>query len=366
MPQILYADKDILVVVKPVGMLSEEAPEGSLPTLLAATYGRLFPVYARNKRAAAALSLAVAENRLVKRYAAVLEGAPQKNEDTLVDLLFKDARQGKSFVVKTPRKGAREAVLSYAVTGTATHGGKPLTRVDITLKTGRSHQIRVQLSSRGTPLVGDGKYGARVKAASPSLFAACLTLPHPEDGRELTFAAKPQGFPFDLFAPTEIERKYLIRMPNVAALAKEKGCRILSVEQTYLVAKEGETHRVRLVREGDKTTYIETVKSRVNALSAVEHEAEITADRYAELLTSADPTRHTIVKTRYRIPVGARVAEIDVYPFWQDRAVLEIELADEQETVWLPPFAKVIREVTADFRYKNVNLAKSVPNDDIF
>ena len=115
-----------------------------------------------------------------------------------------------------------------------------------------------------------------------------------------------------------------------------------------------------------KTTYIETVKSRVNALSAVEHEAEITADRYAELLTSADPTRHTIVKTRYRIPVGARVAEIDVYPFWQDRAVLEIELADEQETVWLPPFAKVIREVTADFRYKNVNLAKSVPNDDIF
>ena len=378
MPQILYADKDILVVVKPVGMLSEEAPEGSLPTLLAATYGRLFPVhrldravggvmvYARNKAAAAGLSRAVAENRLVKRYVAVLEGAPEKNGDTLVDLLFKDARQGKSFVVKTPRKGAREAILSYTVTGTATHGEKPLTRVNITLKTGRSHQIRVQFSSRGTPLVGDGKYGARIKAASPSLFAAALTLPHPGDGRVLTFAAKPQGFPFDLFTPTEIERKYLIKMPDVSALAKEKECRILSVEQTYLIAEQGETHRVRLVREGDKTTYVETLKARVNALSAVEREAEITAARYEELLTQADPMCHTIKKTRYRIPVGARVAEIDVYPFWQDRAILEIELADEQETVWLPPFVKIIREVSADFRYKNVNLAKFVPNDEIF
>lgn len=377
MPQILYADKDVLVVVKPVGLLSEEAPEGSLPAQLAATYGRLYPVhrldrvvggvmvYARNSRAAGALSRAVAENRLVKRYIAVLEGAPERDEDTLVDLLFKDARQGKSFVVKTPRRGAREAVLSYVLTGSVTSEARRLTRVDITLKTGRSHQIRVQFSSRGTPLVGDGKYGARVKAPSPALFAACLTFPHPRDGRELTFAAKPQGFPFDLFASTETERKYLIKMPDIAALAKMPDCRILSMEQTYLIAEQGETHRVRMVREGDEVTYIETVKSRVNALTAVEREAEITAARYGELLGLADSTRHTVIKTRYRVPVGARVAEIDVYPFWQDRAILEIELADERETVLLPPFLQMVREVTADFRYKNVNLAKSVPNDEI-
>ncbi|MBQ3063955.1 MAG: hypothetical protein IJC99_04055 [Clostridia bacterium] len=378
MPQILYADADILVVVKPVGLLSEEAPEGSLPTLLATDYGRLYPVhrldrvvggvmvYARNGKSAAALSRAVSENRLIKRYIAVLEGKPERDADTLSDLLFKDARQGKSFVVKTPRKGARAAELSYTVTGAAVYGEKPLTRVAVTLKTGRSHQIRVQFSSRGTPLVGDGKYGARVKAASPALFAVCLTLPHPKDGRELTFAAKPQGFPFDLFAPTETERKYLIKMPDVSALARLPDCRILSMEQTYLSAEQGETHRVRLVREGASVTYIETTKVRVNALSAVEREKEISAARYGELLALADPTRHTVIKTRYRVPVGAREAEIDVYPFWQDRAVLEIELADERETVFLPDFVTVLREVTTDFRYKNVNLAKSVPNDEIF
>lgn len=378
MPQILYADKDVLVAVKPVGLLSEEASEGSLPALLAERYGKLFTVhrldrvvggvmvYARNSRAAAALSRAVTENKLVKRYTAVLEGTPKADADTLVDLLFKDARQGKSFVVKAPRKGAREAELSYAVTGQATYGERTLTRVAITLKTGRSHQIRVQFSSRGLPLVGDGKYGARVKAPSPALFATCLTFPHPADGRELTFAAKPQGFPFDLFAPTEIERKYLIRMPDTAALARMPDCRILSMEQTYLTAEQGETHRVRTVREGERMAYIETVKARVNALTAVEREGEISAERYAALLTLADPARHPIIKTRYCVPVGARVAEIDVYPFWQDRAILEIELADERETVLLPPFLQVIREVTADFRYKNVNLAKSVPNDEIF
>ena len=377
MPRILYEDADILVVVKPVGLLSEDAAEGSLPRALASTYGRLFPVhrldrvvggvmvYARHSRAAAALSLAVSENRLVKRYVAVLEGVPAKTEGILTDLLFKDARQGKSFVVKTPRRGAREAELAYTVTGTAIHGTHTLTRVDITLKTGRSHQIRVQFSSRGTPLVGDGKYGARVKAPSPALFAACLTLPHPTDGRVLTFAAKPQGFPFDQFPPTETERKYLIKMPDTEALAKMPDCRILAMEQTYLTAAQGETHRVRLVREGEGVTYIETRKARVNALTAVEHEHEITAAQYEELLKRADATRHTVVKTRYCLPVGARVAEIDVYPFWQDRAVLELELAHEAETVLLPPFVQVIREVTADFRYKNVNLAKFVPNDEI-
>ena len=378
MPQILYADKDILVVVKPVGLLSEEADEGSLPTLLAAEYGRLFPVhrldrtvggvmvYARHKCAAAALSRAVSEHRLIKRYIAVLEGAPEADEATLVDLLFKDARQGKSFVVKTPRRGAREAALSYTVTGRVCHGERPLTRVEVTLKTGRSHQIRVQFSSRGTPLVGDGKYGARVKAPAPALFASCLTLPHPRDGRLLTLAARPQGFPFDLFAPVETERKFLIAMPDTAALAALPDCRILSMEQTYLSAVQGETHRVRAVREGERVTYVETVKERVNALTAVERENEISASRYRELLALADAARQPIMKTRYCVPVGARVAEIDIYPFWQDRAVLEIELADERETVLFPDFVRVLKEVTADFRYKNVNLAKFVPNDEIF
>ena len=377
--EILYSDREIAVVVKPRGVLSEDAGEGSLPRLLFDTLGTLYPVhrldrvvggvmvYARTKAAAAALSRAVCENRLKKEYTAVLEGAPQMAEGELCDLLFKDSKQNKSFVVSTPRRGAREAVLHYQTLGYATAEGKTLTRVRIRLETGRSHQIRVQFSSRQTPLVGDGKYGARIKAAAPALYATGLAFPHPKTGKEMSFAAPtPTDFPWSLFgAGLEIEHKYLIAMPDLAALEKIKGCRRLLMVQTYLQAPEGETHRVRRVSQGDAVTYIETRKRRVSALSAEETERAVSEAEYAALLAKADPARHPIEKVRYCLPHGKYTVEVDVYPFWQDRAIAEVEVESEGEVVTLPPYLRVLLEVSADKRYKNVNLAKFVPNDDI-
>lgn len=376
---ILYQDRDIAVVVKPVGLLSEAAGEGSVPHALANTLGTLYPVhrldrvvggvmvYARHKKAAATLSQAVAQDRLIKVYTAVCEGVPEAPEARLCDLLFKDSRQNKSFVVDTPRRGAREAELFYQTEGQVTHENGVLTRLTVRLKTGRSHQIRVQFASRGLPLVGDGKYGARVKAKSPALFATGLSFPHPKSGKTMHFEAVPPcEFPWSLFgAPMEIEHKYLVKMPTPAVLSALPSCRILSMVQTYLQAAPGETHRVRRVQEGDAVTYFETVKRRVSALSATEQEQCITREVYEALLQSADPTRHPIEKTRYAWPYGGHVMELDVYPFWQDRAVLEVEVTSEGEAVTLPPELCVIAEVTADKRYKNVNLAKCVPNDDI-
>lgn len=164
--KILYTDKEIVVAVKPYGVLSEDGGEGSMPALLAPYVGKVFPVhrldrvvggvmvYARTKSAAATLSRAVSERKLKKEYIAVLEGAPSAPCGELRDLLFKDARQNKSFVVDTPRRGAREAVLTYRTLDTVQVEGKTLTRVSVLLDTGRSHQIRVQFASRGTPLVG--------------------------------------------------------------------------------------------------------------------------------------------------------------------------------------------------------------------
>jgi len=377
--EILYQDRDIAVVVKPAGLLSEAGGEGSLPAALFEALGTLYPVhrldrvvggvmvYARNKRAAAALSQALAQDRFEKVYRAICEGVPAAPEARLCDLLFKDSRQNKSFVVSTPRRGAREAVLFYRTEGVALFGEQRLSCLSVTLGTGRSHQIRVQLASRALPLVGDGKYGARVKAGAPALFAAALAFPHPKTGKVMRFeASPPKEFPWSLFGvPLEIEHKYLVRMPDAAWLSSRPSCRILSMVQTYLVGAAAETHRVRRTQEGERITYVETRKRRISALSATEEERSLTPQEYEVLLRSADPTRHPIEKTRYRWPYEGHVMELDVYPFWQDRAILEIEVAREDEAVSLPPELTVVAEVTADKRYKNVNLARVVPNDDI-
>ena len=179
--EILYSDKHIAVCVKPVGLASEaEFPAAIKETL----GGEVFPihrldknvggvmVYARTKQAAAALSKAVQEGTMVKEYVALVHGTPPETGDW-TDLLFKDSGKNKVFVVKRERKGVKKARLEFR---RLTEGDPTLVR--IRLHTGRSHQIRVQFSSRGFPLVGDHKYGARDESPAPMLFSCKLTFPH--------------------------------------------------------------------------------------------------------------------------------------------------------------------------------------------
>ena len=166
-------------------------------------------------------------------------------------------------------------------------------------------------------------------------------------------------------APLEIERKFLIRMPCLSTLEAQDGVRIRHLLQAYLSTVPGITARVRCVREGADVRYIYTEKSRLSALSAMEEEYEIDAREYEELLQKADPTRSPIEKTRYAIPYAGHCIEIDIYPFWSDRAILEVELGSEEEAFLLPPYVQVLAEVSADKRYKNVNLAQAIPNDTL-
>lgn len=170
--EILYSDKDIAVCSKPVGLDSEHAIPEALKTHLG---GEIFPihrldknvggvmVYARTKQAAAALSKAVQEGGMVKEYVATVHGTPPENGDW-EDLLWKDSRKNKVYVVKRQRGGVKKARLEF----TRLHAGEQ-SLVRIRLHTGRSHQIRVQFSSRGFPLVGDHKYGSRDTKAEPML-----------------------------------------------------------------------------------------------------------------------------------------------------------------------------------------------------
>ena len=190
---ILYSDHDLAVCVKPVGLDSEQ----ELPNALKETLGgEIFPihrldknvggvmVYARTKPAAAALSKAVQEGTMVKEYVALVHGTPPASGDW-EDLLWKDSSKNKVFVVKRERKGVKKARLEYT---RLTESNPALVRIK--LHTGRSHQIRVQFSSRGYPLVGDHKYGSRDESTAPMLFSCRISVPWKKETK--VFEALPQ------------------------------------------------------------------------------------------------------------------------------------------------------------------------------
>ena len=177
----LFSDKDIAVCVKPVGLDSEAEFPAAIKEALG---GEVFPihrldknvggvmVYARSKQAAAALSKAVQDGAMVKEYVAMVHGTPPESGDW-EDLLWKDSRKNKVFVVKRIRGGVKKARLEFR---RLSQGETSLVR--IRLHTGRSHQIRVQFSSRGFPLVGDHKYGSRDQRTEPMLFSCRITFPY--------------------------------------------------------------------------------------------------------------------------------------------------------------------------------------------
>ncbi|MBQ9741458.1 MAG: RNA pseudouridine synthase [Kiritimatiellae bacterium] len=190
--EVLYADKDLAVIVKPVGLDSESEVPAAIKELLGGevfTIHRLdrnvggVMVYARTKFAAAALSRAIQEGSMVKEYVALVHGQPPENGDW-EDLLFKDSSKNKVFVVKRMRGGVKKARLEF----TRLTGGET-SLVRIRLHTGRSHQIRVQFASRKFPLVGDHKYGSKDEASSPMLFSCCITLPW--KGKKIRFEKLP-------------------------------------------------------------------------------------------------------------------------------------------------------------------------------
>lgn len=152
-------------------------------------------VFARTQKAAAALSSAVQEKRLEKRYLAIVRGCPQPEDGIYTDLLFKDSARGKTFVVSRMRKGVKEASLSYQVLGSYEEQSLVLVK----LHTGRTHQIRVQFSSRGMPLEGDRKYGG--SPGPIALWSFCLTFPGSNDLPPFSVAALPQGGLWEQFRP---------------------------------------------------------------------------------------------------------------------------------------------------------------------
>ena len=165
--------------------------------------------------------------------------------------------------------------------------------------------------------------------------------------------------------PIETERKFLIRMPCLSHLDRQEGLRIKHIIQTYLLTDDGSNARVRKITEGDKISFVKTIKRRISTLSCYEEEYEISEEQYTEELKSADKAKKAIEKTRYAFSYKQHTIEIDIFTFWSDRALLEVELCSEKEEFSIPNFIEIIKEVSEDNRYKNTNLALSVPVDKL-
>jgi len=155
----------------------------------------------------------------------------------------------------------------------------------------------------------------------------------------------------------EIEHKYLIEYPDRDMLLGMPGASSAVISQTYIKSAAGSTERARKWEQDGQVTYYHTVKRRISDMSHFEDETEITAEEYERLLERKKKKSSEIVKERIMIPYGGRVVEVDLFRFWDDRAVAEVEVLSEDEEPALPDCIKVIREVTDDGRYKNASLA---------
>lgn len=164
--------------------------------------------------------------------------------------------------------------------------------------------------------------------------------------------------------PCEIERKFLIRMPDIGYLHDLPECRAAEISQTYLLLPDGTRARIRRRGEGADCVYFQTVKTRLTDLTRIEVEKHLTREEYESLLPLADPRRRTIEKTRYCLVWDNAYYEIDCFPFWKKQAFVEIELHSEDQPFSLPPFLEVIREVTSEKDYANSALARRIPEEE--
>ena len=219
--KILFEDNNFIICVKPVGILSQKDESGNqnmvdmLEEYMSVNNkkGRIYVVhrldksvggvmvFGKNTQAAAGLSTAIQEHNFTKEYLAVINGVPEESFGTYEDLLFKDSRKNKSFVVDRIRKGVKKASLEYTLLETVQSESGTLSLAKIKLHTGRTHQIRVQFASRKMPLLGDGKYGSRDSNCDIALWSYHIAFCNQITKKTIDYSEDmPETYPWNLFS----------------------------------------------------------------------------------------------------------------------------------------------------------------------
>ena len=163
-------------------------------------------------------------------------------------------------------------------------------------------------------------------------------------------------------AHIEIERKYLIKIPDIDVLKAQPNYNSSFIEQIYISADGSGTFKGDRIRKrvySDVTKYYKTHKEYISGLSKIEIEDEISEDEYKELAKRILPHSRAIRKVRHCFDFNGQVVELDIYEFWSDKATAEVEIEDEKQVVTLPNFIEVIADVTGDKSYSNCSLSFS-------
>lgn len=220
MLEVLYEDRHIIVCIKPIGVLSQsdssqetdmteeirtylkgkgEQPYVGCVHRLDRNVGGVM-LFSKQPSITGKLSAAIQERRITKEYMAVVHNVPEEARATFKDLLFKDSSKNKTFVVARQRKGVKEASLEYQLLSSSKTEQGECSLVRVKLHTGRTHQIRVQFSSRGMPLLGDGKYGSKDNRCEIALWSYRLAFQHPITKKAIDVEKLPPSqYPFHLF-----------------------------------------------------------------------------------------------------------------------------------------------------------------------
>ncbi len=216
---ILFEDKFFIICEKPPGVLSEADGSGNdiLSMIYAQTGNQYLLVHrldrdtggvmviAKTSAAASRISTMIQNHEFSKEYLATVTGIPEEPSGTFNDLLFRDKRKNKSFVVNKPRKGVKEASLEYRLLCSEEYENKPgeysaVSLAQIRLHTGRTHQIRVQFASRKMPLIGDSRYGSSEKKCKTALWSFRINFTHPFTQKSIDVKSiPPKIFPWDIF-----------------------------------------------------------------------------------------------------------------------------------------------------------------------
>ncbi len=163
----------------------------------------------------------------------------------------------------------------------------------------------------------------------------------------------------------EIERKFIIELPDFEKMREMSGYTFYDITQVYMKTENGVSHRIRKRAGASGVVYTETKKRRIDEMSAFEDENVITEERYDELYSVRDMSLNVISKRRHTFRFMGQLFEIDVYPNWRNSCIMETELESREDDPKMPPFIKVLRDVTGIRAYSNHSMANSFPAEDL-
>lgn len=163
----------------------------------------------------------------------------------------------------------------------------------------------------------------------------------------------------------EIEHKFLIRYPRTESFKTLPGYREQKLLQIYTRLPDGSNCRIRKIEDFEGIRYIKTVKQDINSLTRIEIEEEISKEDFEALALLRHENRRPIEKVRHSFTLSGFTYEVDIFPFWNDRAFLEIEVESEDIKPPIPSFIEVIKEVTEDLRYRNSALSREIITEEI-